>query len=102
MRANETADIVAKALGASVAVEHRLAGAFDIATLEAILADHGDPAQVVLVGHDPDFSDVLGELIGVAMVPMRKGTIARVEIDRPLTAGTGTLRWLLPPELLKT
>ena len=36
-----------------------------------------------------------------AGVPMRKGTLARIEIDRPLRAGGGTLRWLLPPDQLK-
>ena len=102
LRASETADLLAKSLGTSVTVEHRLAGALDVATLEAILAGHGDPERVVLVGHDPDFSAVLGQLIGLRELPMRKGEIARVEIGRPLAAGSGVLRWLLPPELLKT
>ena len=33
---------------------------------------------------------------------MRKGAFARIEIDRPLKPGAGTLRWLLPPDALKT
>jgi hypothetical protein len=32
---------------------------------------------------------------------MRKGALARIEIERPLQAGTGTLRWLIPPDALK-
>jgi hypothetical protein len=32
---------------------------------------------------------------------MRKGAIARVDNGRPLQPGAGTLRWLIPPELLK-
>ena len=39
-----------------------------------------------LVGHDPDFSELLGDLLGVAPVPMRKGAIARVDV-----AGRGDL-----------
>jgi hypothetical protein len=31
---------------------------------------------------------------------MRKGAMLRIDIDRPLRAGVGTLRWLLPPDLL--
>ncbi len=53
------------------------------------------------MGHDPDFSDLVAALCGAAGVPMRKGAFARIEVDRPLQLGTGTLRWLIPPDLLK-
>jgi hypothetical protein len=32
---------------------------------------------------------------------MAKGAIACIEVERPLTRAAGTLRWLIPPELLK-
>lgn len=100
-RALETADILARALDVSCAVDERLGGPLDLETVEAILGAHGDPLQPVLVGHDPDFSDLVGMLCSAAGVPMRKGTFARIEVDRPIVAGTGTLRWLVPPDLLK-
>ena len=54
-----------------------------------------------LVGHDPDFSELLGELIGLHAIPMRKGALARVDVaDRHVTPGHGQLRYLLPPDLL--
>jgi hypothetical protein len=31
---------------------------------------------------------------------MRKGAFARIDADRPLEAGSGTLRWLVSPDLL--
>ena len=34
-------------------------------------------------------------------IPMPKGALARVDIERPLRAGGGTLHWLVPPDLLK-
>ena len=44
---------------------------------------------------------MLGDLVGLSSVPMRKGAIARVDVtDEHLVAGEGTLRYLLPPELL--
>jgi hypothetical protein len=44
---------------------------------------------------------MLGDLIGLTAVPMRKGAIARVDVeDANLVAGEGTLRYLVPPELL--
>jgi phosphohistidine phosphatase len=101
VRAVETAEIVARLLDASLAVDDRLGGPFDIPTVEEILSAHGDPERPVLVGHDPDFSDLVAALCGAAGVPMRKGAFARIEVDRPLQLGTGTLRWLLPPDLLK-
>jgi hypothetical protein len=32
---------------------------------------------------------------------MRKGAFARIDAERPLEPGSGTLRWLIPPDLLK-
>ena len=101
IRAAQTAEIVAEPLRTTVSIDDRLAGGLDIDALDAVLADAGDPGRVVIVGHDPDFSELLSELVG-AHLEMKKGAFARVEIDRPLRAGAGTLRWLLPPDSLKT
>ena len=100
IRAEQTAEIVAERVKAKVSVDDRLAHGFDVDTVEAILSDAGDPARVVLVGHDPDFSETLSTLCG-ARLEMKKGALARVEIDRPLRPGGGTLRWLISPGALK-
>jgi phosphohistidine phosphatase len=102
VRAARTAEIVAGKLGVDVTVDDRLAGAFGLAALERLLTDAGNPGRPVIVGHDPDFSDLLALLSGTSHAPMRKGALALVEVDRPLAAGAGTLRWLVPPDLLKT
>lgn len=99
VRAARTAELVAVHLGVAVSTDPRLAGPFGLEDLEAILADAGSPARPVVVGHDPDFSDVLASLVG-ASIPMKKGALARVDVDGPLLPGAGTLRWLLPPDLL--
>lgn len=101
VRSLQTAEIVADILGLAVRVDDRLGDPLEIGTLEAILADHGDPTTPVLVGHDPDFTDLVAMLCGAAGVPMRKGSLARIEVDRPLQPGGGTLRWLVPPDMLK-
>lgn len=101
VRAAQTAEIVADLLGTSVTVDERLGGGLDIRAAEAILADHGDPERPVLVGHDPDLTDLLARLCGADGVPMRKGALARIEIDRPLLPGGGMLRWLIPPDALR-
>jgi phosphohistidine phosphatase len=100
VRAKKTAEIVAGHLGASVHVDDRLGGGLDTATVESILKDAGDPERVVLSGHDPDFTELLQDLTGCP-VEMKKGAMARIDIDRPLADGQGRLGWLVPPDLLK-
>ncbi len=100
VRARETADIVADLLGAHVRVEPRLGEPLSFATVERILDDAGSPRRPVLVGHDPDFSELVSELVG-APIAMRKGSLARIDLERPLMPGSGELRWLVPPDLLR-
>ncbi len=100
-RALETAEIVAGHLGTSVTVDDRLGEGLDHAVLEALLEAHDHPERPMLVGHDPDFSELLASLCGAPEFPMRKGALARVEIGSALRPGSGTLRWLVPPDLLK-
>lgn len=101
VRAAETAELVAEQIDGSVTEDERLAGSLDLDDVEAILHDAGDPDEAMLVGHDPDFSELLSVLCASAGVTMRKGALARIEVDRPLRAGGGTLRWLIPPDALK-
>lgn len=101
VRAAQTAEIVAGRLSVSVVVDARLAGGFGLQAVEAILRDAGDPIRPVLVGHDPDFTDLVEILTGSSAVTMKKGAIVRIDIERPLAAGTGSLAWLVTPELLK-
>jgi phosphohistidine phosphatase len=98
VRAAETARIVAEALGRPVVDDDRLAGPLDIEDLDSILKDA--PRRVVLVGHDPDFSELLSNLVGAPELSLRKGALARVDLDAPVRPGGGVLRWLLPPDLL--
>jgi phosphohistidine phosphatase SixA len=100
-RAARTAEIVAAAIGVSVAVDERLGRGLDLVTIEAILFDAGEPISPVLVGHDPDFSELAANLTGSPSLTMRKGAFARIDADRPLVAGSGMLRWLVPPDLLQ-
>jgi len=99
-RARQTAELVAERLGVPVRLDERLAMALSAAVVEQVLADAGDPARPVLVGHDPDFSELLTLLTGAGAITLKKGAMARVDIDRPMALGTGVLAWLIPPELL--
>jgi phosphohistidine phosphatase SixA len=99
LRAAETAEIVASAVGLTVQTDDRLAIGFGPAELGALLGEL-DAARPVLVGHDPDFSDLVSMLCGTNSVPMKKGTLARIDVRPPIAPGAGLLRWLIPPDLL--
>lgn len=101
LRAAQTAEIVAGHVGVAVVTDDRLAGPMDLKKLDAVLTDAGDPERPMLFGHDPDFSEFVEELCVAANVPMRKGALAKIEVDRPLQAGGGTLRWLIPPDAVR-
>ncbi len=100
-RAAQTAEIVGRLLGVPVTVDERLGAALGLDELERVLRAAGDPDRPVIVGHDPDFTDLVTILCDTSRVPMRKGALARIDVGRPLEPGGGTLRWLLPPDLLK-
>ncbi len=100
-RARRTAEIVAEDLGLQdrLVEDERLAPGFDVRRLEQVLAAHGPAESVMVVGHEPDFSATVAELIGGGEIVMKKGGLARVDVTAPV-AGGGELVWLLTPPLL--
>ena len=77
VRARDTAALACEPLGVEVTIEPRLSGgSFDPLELAAGLG------EVLLVGHEPDFSEAVASLTG-ARVDLKKGGIAGVE-DREL------------------
>jgi phosphohistidine phosphatase len=87
VRAADTARLACEALGIEPQLEPKLAGGpFDGEALAAGLGDN-----VLLVGHDPDFSMAVHDLTG-AQVRMKKGGLAGVE--------KGELKTLLRPDEL--
>ena len=88
VRAAETARLACEPLGVEPQLEPKLAGGpFDA---EALAAGLGD--DVLLVGHDPDFSMAVHSLSG-AQVRMKKGGLAGIE--------KGELMVLMRPRELK-
>lgn len=99
LRARQTADMVADAIGIAVSEDERLAGPLDLDLLAAIIDSAGGD-RILLVGHDPDFSDLAAALCGASYLPLKKSALARIDVSLPIQHGTGILRWLLPPDLL--
>lgn len=101
VRAAETARPVAKALGVDVLTDERLGYDFGPQQLAALIGQLGPGMRrLVLVGHDPGFTEVASLLVG-APIPMAKGALARIDLaEREVRAGAGDLRWLLPPDVV--
>jgi phosphohistidine phosphatase len=100
-RARRTAEIVADGLDlrGRLVEDARLGHGFDVRSLEELLATHGPLESVMVVGHEPDFSATIAELIGGGDVVMKKGGLARVDVSAPVADG-GQLVWLLTPPLM--
>jgi len=95
-RALRTAEIVAEALGLTVEQRSELEPGFDRRQFDALLASRPGP-DVMLVGHEPDFSDLVWSLTG-GRVKVSKAAIAAVEVARVPPAGQ--LLWLFPAKML--
>jgi phosphohistidine phosphatase len=100
-RARETAQIVAERLDLTDCLieDDRLAGNFDAARLVLLLRDLGAKESIMLVGHEPDFSKTIVQLIGGGSVDVKKGGLARIDIEDARTPA-GDLIWLIPPKVL--
>jgi phosphohistidine phosphatase len=98
-RARQTAAPVAERLGLNVVEEAALTPGFDVKRLQTVLKRHTDARALMLVGHEPDFSRTIGQLIGGGRVAMKKGGLARVDLEA-LDPPQGELVWLLAPKVL--
>ena len=89
-RAKETAEIIAKVHGSPVEVVEGLAPGADLGVLRTLRLQDG----VVLVGHNPDFEEMVEALTG-GRVKISAGAAAGVDVDEQLAEGR--LIFLIPP-----
>ena len=97
VRARQTAELTCRGLGIEPILEESVGEGFERDDAVALLRAHGDEGRVLVVGHEPDFSQVVHDLTG-ARVDFKKGGIAAVREER----GSGELLVLLRPRELET
>ena len=99
VRARQTIELAAESWSEQqrelLAVHPPLAGGFDRAAALEALAAAGADGHLLLVGHEPDLSRVVGELTG-ARVDLKKGGVAVVRLE----GGSGELIVLMRPREL--
>jgi len=100
-RALQTAQIVADHLKLTdrLVEDNRLTPGFGLDELTEILTVFPQAQGLMLVGHEPDFSETISALIGGGEIVCKKGGLARVDLQN-ITTLAGQLEWLIPPGIL--
>jgi phosphohistidine phosphatase len=96
-RASQTAKIAAEHLKAKLREDESLAPGFGMSELRTVLKRHHSKV-LMLVGHEPDFTNVISALTG-ASLKLSKAGVALLDIDPE--AEEGKLLWLFPPKLAR-
>ena len=96
VRARDTARLACRELGLEPVEHAPLSGGFDADEALAVLGGQADDARVLLVGHEPDFSQVVHDLTG-GRVDLKKGGVAAVKVR----SGGGELVVLMRPAELE-
>jgi phosphohistidine phosphatase len=96
VRALQTAQLACEALGVEPVVHEALGEGFDLADAMELMAASAGDQRVLVVGHEPDFSQVVHDVTG-ARVELKKGGLAGVRFD---SGRHGKLLVLLRPREL--
>jgi phosphohistidine phosphatase len=106
LRAQQTAEIVAGAYGdLSITTVEALEPGSDPPALVHWLGEHASAEFVAIVGHEPHLGSLVTWLLTGernSRVAMSKGGAALLEFPLRVTAGSGTLQWLLTGSQLRS
>jgi len=96
-RALQTAEIATEYLKAKLRKDELLAPGFGMSELRTVLKRH-HAKVLMLVGHEPDFTNVISGLTG-ASLKLSKAGVALLDVDPE--SEEGRLLWLFPPKLAR-
>ncbi len=102
-RAAQTASLIANELGyeEKIVLTPALRPDANYAKFTSLIDDYASQEAIMVAGHNPNLSEFLGRLIGGgsrAGMDLKKGAVARVEVDRH----RGILHWMLTPKVVRT
>lgn len=102
VRARQTASIVSKALDADLVEARWLACGMKPETCLREIAVHSTKVAILLVGHEPDFSAAIAELVGLpdpSALNICKASLTVIDLVEPMS-GCGQLQFLIPVRLM--
>lgn len=106
LRARDTVAIASNAGSWSTPIRESqtLYGGSPDGLIKVIQTESDDSERLMLVGHEPTWSETIGLLIGQANIRFPTGAIACIDFDvdtwSMIRFGSGELIWLLPPKAL--
>ena len=92
VRARDTSKLACESLGCGPEVVEALSGGWDVPGAKELLAGHEDGDAILVVGHEPDLSQVVHDLTG-GRIDLKKGGVAAVRVK-----GSAELIVLLCPK----
>jgi phosphohistidine phosphatase len=96
-RASQTAEIAAKELSVKLRTDELLTKGFGMDELRKLWKRHR-AKSLMLVGHEPDFTNIISKLTGAAL-KLSKAGVALLDVD--VETEEGRLLWLFPPKIAK-
>lgn len=96
VRARQTGEILGEVLGVKAQDDERLRSGATFGSVQTLLSEWAKQG-VMLVGHEPDLSTIVGQLTG-GRVKLSTSGIACVHAET-VEPGSGMLMWLLSPKL---
>ncbi len=102
VRAHQTAEVVAEAIGCEMITAQWLSCGMEPAECLAGLAATRECEFVLLVGHEPDFSCTMADLLGMpdpSAIKVRKASLSMLELAE-FRPGCGQLQFSLPARLM--
>lgn len=102
-RAMQTASLAANELAfeSAVQIDKALLPESEYSQFQALLARLRKCEEIILVGHNPSFTEFLSKSIsasiGAAQIEFKKGAVAKVEIQ----GRNGSLHWLVTPKIAR-
>lgn len=100
IRAQQTAEIIAEALGLDVTITEEVNFGFNVSYIKPLTKKFNSSDEVMFVGHNPDMSQIVHKMAG-ASVSMKKGGLARIDVVNHKTR-RGELVWLIAPKIFDT
>ncbi len=100
-RAVQTAEIFSKSLRmlSGFQIDDRLRPGCTLELLRSLVLGYPHADRLLVIGHEPDFSTLIGDLTGGYTLVLRKGALARVDLAD--SGFSGTLVWLIQPALIR-
>ena len=97
VRARQTGEVLQDVFNLKARADERLRSGCALGAVRDLVSDNPHE-RLMLIGHEPDFSAIVGRLVGNARVQIKKSGFARVHCER-VEPGQGVLVWLLTPDL---